>query len=50
MHCVKPSKLYPRDLPNNQCFEDYVGHMGISNDRSPFGFYAAPRVWWLFKV
>jgi len=56
MHCVTPSKWYPRDLPDRACFVDYAGSAGISNkhhlivyDRSPFGFYAAPRVWWLFR-
>ena len=40
-----------------ECFQDYVGSMGISNkhhlivyDRSPFGFYAASRVYWIFRV
>jgi 3-mercaptopyruvate sulfurtransferase SseA len=57
MNCVRSSKLYPRDLPDKECFEKYAGSMGISNkhqiivyDRSPFGFFAAPRVWWTFKV
>jgi thiosulfate/3-mercaptopyruvate sulfurtransferase len=57
MHCTKPSKMYPRSLPDHDCFKDYVGSLGISNkhhlivyDRSPFGFYAAPRTWWIFRV
>jgi 3-mercaptopyruvate sulfurtransferase SseA len=57
MECVEATPLLPRNLPNRECFKDYVGSLGISNkhhlifyDRSPFGFYAAPRLWWLFRV
>jgi thiosulfate/3-mercaptopyruvate sulfurtransferase len=57
MECVQTTPLLPRNVPNRECFKDYVGSLGISNkhhlifyDRSPFGFYASPRLWWLFKV
>ena len=57
MECVEASQLYPRNLPNRECFRDYVGSLGISNkhhlifyDRSPFGFYGSSRLWWLFRM
>lgn len=57
MHCTEPTKYFPRNLPNRECFRDYVGSLGISNkhhlilyDRSPFGFYASSRMWWIFRL
>ena len=49
--------MYPRPLPDYDCFKDYVGNLGISNkhhliiyDRTPFGFYASTRMWSIFKM
>ncbi|CAF5113094.1 unnamed protein product [Rotaria magnacalcarata] len=57
LECVKPTKLIPRGLPEVKCFESYLSRLGVSNndhivlyDRSPMGFYASTRAWWLFKV
>ena len=57
MHCATPTKFIPRNIPQPECFKDYVGSLGISNkhhvivyDRSPFGFYASSRAWWIFRV
>ncbi|CAF1168866.1 unnamed protein product [Adineta steineri] len=57
LECTKPSKLIPRGLPETKCFESYLSKMGVSNsdhivlyDRSPIGFYATSRAWWLFKT
>ena len=57
MNCTHPTKLYPRNIPEKTCFQDYVGSLGISNkhhlvlyDRSPFGFYTSSRMWWIFNV
>lgn len=54
--CTQPSKMYPRPVPNAECFGKYVGSLGISNrhhlilyDRSPFGFFASSRMWWVFR-
>lgn len=48
----EPSKLYPRDWPKPDAFEEYLSQLGISNkhkiiiyDRSPQGFFASSRVW-----
>jgi thiosulfate/3-mercaptopyruvate sulfurtransferase len=53
----KSSKFFPRNIPNANYFKDYIGSIGISNkhhliiyDRSPYGFYSATRLWWLFRV
>ena len=57
MQNVTPSELYPRNLPETNGFRDYVGSLGISDnhhvvfyDRSPTGFLASSRAWWLFQV
>lgn len=57
MECTNATKMYPRAVPNKECFADYAGSLGISNkhhlivyDRSPFGFYASSRMWWIFRV
>lgn len=56
--CCDISSPYSHMLPNKEQFENYVGNLGISKetgvivyDNSPnFGFYSAPRVWWMFRV
>lgn len=57
MNCSQSTQLYPRNIPDINCFKDYVSSIGISNkhhliiyDRSPYGFYSATRLWWLFRV
>jgi thiosulfate/3-mercaptopyruvate sulfurtransferase len=57
MSCVAPDQYFPRKVPDQVCFKDYVGSLGISNkhhliiyDRSPFGFYASSRAWWIFRL
>jgi thiosulfate/3-mercaptopyruvate sulfurtransferase len=57
LECTKPTKLIPRGIPEIKCFESYLSRLGVSNndhivlyDRSPMGFYASSRAWWLFKV
>jgi 3-mercaptopyruvate sulfurtransferase SseA len=57
LECTKPTKLIPRGVPEIKCFESYLSRLGVSNndhivlyDRSPMGFYASTRAWWLLKV
>ncbi|CAF0930483.1 unnamed protein product, partial [Brachionus calyciflorus] len=57
MNGVDSTKVYPRGLPKPEIFQDYVNKLGISNkhhlilyDRSPFGFFASSRTWWVFRV
>jgi 3-mercaptopyruvate sulfurtransferase SseA len=57
MNCVKATPMYPRNLPDQNCFKDYVGSLGIGNrhhlilyDRSHYGFYGSSRMWWIFRV
>lgn len=57
LKCTKPTRLYPRNLPEVECFQEYASDLGLSNshhlilyDRSPFGFYASSRMWWIFRV
>ncbi|UJR34414.1 hypothetical protein I4U23_021821 [Adineta vaga] len=52
-----PTAFIPRGLPDVKSFEDYLTRLGISNehhivlyDRSPSGFFAASRAWFLFKT
>ncbi|KAM4750435.1 3-mercaptopyruvate sulfurtransferase-like [Anableps anableps] len=54
--CDKTSPL-DHMLPSEKVFADYVGNLGIENDthvvvydRSDFGAFSAPRVWWMFRV
>ncbi|CAF1093224.1 unnamed protein product [Rotaria sp. Silwood1] len=57
LECTTPTKLIPRGLPEIKCFESYLSRLGVSNsdhivlyDRSPMGFYASSRAWWLLKT
>jgi 3-mercaptopyruvate sulfurtransferase SseA len=57
LECTTPTKQIPRGLPEIKCFEAYLSRLGITNDhhivlydRSPMGFYASSRAWWVFKV
>ena len=57
MECVKATKLIPNNIPDKECFEKYVESLGISDkhqiilyDRSQYGFFLAPRAWWIFRV
>ena len=57
MECVKVTKLIPSNIPDKACFEKYVESLGISDnhqiilyDRSQYGFFIAPRAWWIFRV
>lgn len=57
LKCTQPTPLLPRPLPELACFQEYASNLGISNshhliiyDRSPFGFYASSRMWWIFRV
>ncbi|KAG2463823.1 3-mercaptopyruvate sulfurtransferase [Polypterus senegalus] len=54
--CDKTSPL-DHMLPSESQFAEYVGNLGINNsthvvvyDASDFGSFAAPRVWWMFRV
>ncbi|CAF4668458.1 unnamed protein product, partial [Rotaria sp. Silwood2] len=57
LECTQPTKLIPRGVPEIKCFESYLSRLGVSNndhivlyDRSPMGFYASSRAWWLLKT
>ena len=58
LNCAsESSRMYPRPVPDLECYKDYLGSLGISNkhslvvyDRSPFGFYASSRLWWTLKM
>ena len=57
MKGVEPNKYYPRNIPDKTVFQEYVSSLGISNkhhliiyDRSPYGFFASSRVWWIFRL
>lgn len=57
MNGVEPSSLYPRGMPKESAFKEYISSLGISNkhhviiyDRSDFGFYSSSRVWFMFRV
>ncbi|CAF0782002.1 unnamed protein product [Rotaria sordida] len=52
-----PTAFMPRGLPDVKSFEDYLTRLGVSNedhivlyDRSPAGFFAAGRAWFLLKT
>lgn len=54
--CDKTSPL-DHMLPTEKIFADYVGNLGIESDThvvvydtSDYGAFAAPRVWWMFRV
>lgn len=57
MECANVTKMYPRNIPNKDCFRNYAEKLGLSvkdhlilYDRFEFGFLAAPRAWWIFRV
>lgn len=56
--CCDKMSPYSHMLPDIKHFEQYAGNLGIDAgthvvvyDNSPnFGFFSAPRVWWMFRV
>lgn len=55
--CGDPESPFDHMLPGEDGFADYVGNLGVGNDThvvvydcSDFGSYAAPRVWWMFRL
>lgn len=52
---VEPESRLPHTLPRPQIFTQFASSMGISADDTIVvhdgpGFFAAPRVWWMFRV
>jgi thiosulfate/3-mercaptopyruvate sulfurtransferase len=52
---VDPDSPLPHTLPRPEHFARYVGSMGIGADDTIVvhdgpGFFAAPRVWWMFRI
>lgn len=57
LHGAEANKFIPKNIPKLKEFEEYISSLGISNDhhviiydRSEFGFFTAPRAWYLFKL
>ncbi|XP_055050613.1 3-mercaptopyruvate sulfurtransferase [Misgurnus anguillicaudatus] len=55
--CCDKSSKFDHMLPSEGEFADYVGNLGIGNDThvvvydaSDIGSFAAPRIWWMFRV
>ncbi|XP_006757520.1 PREDICTED: 3-mercaptopyruvate sulfurtransferase [Myotis davidii] len=55
--CSDRTSPYDHMLPSAAHFAEYVGHLGVGADThvvvydaSDQGLYAAPRVWWMFRV
>ena len=56
--CSDTTSPYSHMLPTIQQFEQYAGNLGIDEgthvvvyDNGPnFGFFSAPRVWWMFRL
>ncbi|XP_072531202.1 3-mercaptopyruvate sulfurtransferase [Salminus brasiliensis] len=55
--CCDTTSPFDHMLPSAGEFADYVGGLGIGNrthvvvyDGSDFGSFAAPRVWWMFRL
>lgn len=56
MNSVTATKFLPKNVPDKDGFQSYLGSLGVSNehhvvvyDRTQFGFFAAARAWWLLK-
>jgi len=49
---------FPHMLPSPEQFADHVGKLGVGNEHhvvvydnnADFGFFSAPRVWWMMRV
>ena len=56
--CSDKKSAFPRMLPPENFFEEYVTALGISNDHhviiydnhDVYALYSAPRVWWMFRA
>ncbi|XP_063445478.1 3-mercaptopyruvate sulfurtransferase-like isoform X1 [Mytilus trossulus] len=56
--CCDKSSPYGLMLPDTKRFEQYVGNLGIDNSTHivvydngvNYGFFSAPRIWWMFRV
>ncbi|XP_065662233.1 thiosulfate sulfurtransferase [Hydra vulgaris] len=56
--CCDKKSAYPRMLPSENYFEEYVSNLGITNNHhviiydnhEVFALYSAPRVWWMFQA
>ncbi|XP_060760257.1 thiosulfate sulfurtransferase-like [Neoarius graeffei] len=55
--CCDTSSPFDHMLPAERDFSEYVGNLGIGNDThvvvydcSDLGSFAAPRVWWMFRL
>ena len=56
--CCDKASPYSHMLPELKQFEQYVGDLGIDegshiivyDNSENFGFFSAPRVWWMFKI
>ncbi|XP_077979497.1 thiosulfate sulfurtransferase-like [Glandiceps talaboti] len=56
--CSDLTSKYQRMLPSEEQFADYVGNLGVTNqthvivydNTDNFGFFSAPRVWWMFRT
>ena len=58
MKDVQNTELFPRNLPDPECFQDQAASVGINDDshvvlydNTPFcGYFVGGRAWWMFKV
>ena len=53
--CSRPTPTLPNNLPDKDCFSDYVRSLGINRDSHIIvydrgTFFPATRAWWLFRV
>lgn len=57
LHCApEPNERVAVGLAEKNCFQDYLGSMGVNNkhhliiyDRSPFGLVNSARLWWQLR-
>jgi len=53
--CVRPTPTLPRNLPERECFAQYVRSLGVSRDQHLVVYdrgnmLPAARAWWIFRV
>ncbi len=54
-HCVKPLPTLARNMPEPNCFTDYMQSLGVNRDSHLVlydrgGMVSSARAWWMLRV
>jgi thiosulfate/3-mercaptopyruvate sulfurtransferase len=53
--CVHPTPTLPNNIPEKECFEEYVQSLGVNRDSHVViydrgTYFSSARAWWLFRM